>query len=183
MKRLILTAGAVLIAFAAHPAKAGAQETQAAIQDATTARASLLDASGKKVGTATLSAQPNGVLIELKVQGLPQGTHAFHLHEKGACRTPDFESAGGHFNPTDRKHGMEVGGGPHAGDLPNIHVDASGKAELSALDPYVTLGKGNTSLLAGDGAAVVIHAGRDDYTSQPSGNAGNRIACGKIERG
>jgi Cu-Zn family superoxide dismutase len=173
-----LALGILLLAGGGRPTQGPAQAAQE-----TKARATIIDARGKEIGTATLTQQPNGVLIESQVSGLQQGTRAFHIHQKGVCETPSFESAGGHFNPTDRKHGMEVFGGPHAGDLPNIIVGPDGSARASTLNPYVTLGPGKTSLLGEDGTALVIHAGQDDYRSQPSGDAGNRIACGRVERG
>jgi Cu-Zn family superoxide dismutase len=153
------------------------------MQQATKARASIKDAQGKEVGTATLSQQAQGVLIEARVSGLPQGAHGFHLHENGTCEPPSFDSAGDHFNPTGRKHGIEMPDGPHPGDLPNIRVGPDGSGRLSALNPYVTLGEGKTSLLGQGGRSLVIHSGADDYHSQPSGDSGQKIACGRIERG
>jgi Cu-Zn family superoxide dismutase len=121
------------------------------------------------------------VLIRLSVKGLPAGERAFHIHAVGKCEPP-FTSAGGHFNPGGRKHGLMAAEGHHAGDLPNLHVPASGELVVEVLNPAVTLEKGKANSLFGpEGTALVIHAGKDDYKSDPAGDAGGRIACGRIE--
>ncbi|SDQ10981.1 superoxide dismutase family protein [Virgibacillus salinus] len=135
----------------------------------------------EKVGTATIRQVHDGTNITLDASNLPPGTHGFHIHEKGVCETPDFESAGGHFNPTNAKHGFEHPKGPHAGDLPNIVVKEDGTVRTEGIADMVTLIKGKkNSLLGNEGTALIIHAEADDYKSQPSGNAGDRIACGVI---
>jgi Cu-Zn family superoxide dismutase len=144
-----------------------------------TASAVLKDASGKDVGKATLTATPSGVLVNLDLTAVPPGDHAFHIHAVGKCEPPDFKSAGPHFNPDETKHGLMNPEGPHAGDMPNLHVPADGKLQVEILDPNVTLGA-EAALLDADGAALVIHAAADDYKTDPAGNAGNRIACGVI---
>lgn len=150
---------------------------------AAAAQATLADKEGKTVATATLAETNAGVLITLEASALPPGVHAFHIHESGACEPPDFTSAGGHFNPGDTSHGFEAEGGPHAGDMPNIHVPESGMLTVEVLNPNVTLEPGPPeSLFDDDGSALVIHAGADDYTSQPAGDAGTRIACGVIAK-
>jgi Cu-Zn family superoxide dismutase len=141
-----------------------------------TAKATLKDASGKAVGTATLADTPSGLLIRLNLAGVPAGEHAFHIHAVGKCEAPDFKSAGPHFNPDKTKHGLMNAEGPHAGDMPNLYVPADGKLEIEVLNPKATL----TALLDADGSALVIHAGADDYKTDPAGNAGDRIACGVI---
>ncbi len=148
---------------------------------AQSAQVTLKAADGKDVGTAALSAIPNGVLVTLSVKGLPPGEHAFHVHAVGKCEPP-FTTAGGHFNPASKKHGLMVGEGAHAGDMPNLHVPASGELTIEVVNTLVTLEKGKAnSVYQPDGTALVIHAGKDDYKSDPAGNAGDRIACGVIQ--
>jgi Cu-Zn family superoxide dismutase len=143
------------------------------------ANAQLKDASGKAVGDVDLSQGPGGVLLRLSLKGIPAGEHAFHIHEVGKCEAP-FQSAGGHFNPTQKKHGMMSDHG-HAGDMPNLHVPQSGELKVEVLNTAITLQKGRpNSVFDGDGSSIVIHAGPDDYKSDPDGKAGPRIACGEI---
>lgn len=141
----------------------------------------LKNSEGEKVGIATLKQEAAGVNIAIEASNLPKGSHGFHIHEKGVCEAPSFESAGGHFNPTDAKHGFDNPDGPHAGDLPNLEVGEDGKVQESFLAEMVTLKKGEKNfLLREGGTALVIHADADDNVSQPAGNAGARIACGVI---
>lgn len=146
------------------------------------ATAQLQDPDGNSVGQVELSEIPNGVHILATLRDLPPGTHAIHIHETGACEPPDFESAGGHFNPTDANHGWLDPGGPHAGDLPNIHVPDSGMLTVEYFNMLITMDEGANTVFDDDGSAVVIHEGADDYTTDPAGDAGSRIACGVIER-
>jgi len=140
----------------------------------------LKDAKGQKVGEVSLEQTPNGVLITGDFTNLPVGMHAFHVHETGKCEPP-FKSAGGHFNPTTKKHGIKNKEGKHGGDMPNIDVPAGGKAKFQVLNPDISLKPGDkASLLDADGSAFVIHAGVDDHMTDPAGNAGDRIACGAI---
>jgi Cu-Zn family superoxide dismutase len=149
---------------------------------AQSAKATLKNADGKEVGGAALAQTPAGVLIRLSVKGLPAGEHAFHVHGVGKCEPP-FTSAGGHFNPAGKKHGMLAAEGQHAGDMPNLHVPGNGELVVEVLNPAVTLEKGKANSLFGpQGTALVIHAGKDDYKTDPAGDAGGRIACGVVEQ-
>jgi superoxide dismutase, Cu-Zn family len=145
------------------------------------ATADMKDVSGKSVGEAVLVQRDGAVEIDMTLTGLPQGTHAFHIHEVGQC-DPPFESAGGHFNPDGRKHGKDNPSGPHAGDLPNIDVSDSGRVKLQVAVKGVSIDGGPAALLDGNGSALVVHEGADDYKTDPAGNAGKRLACGVIHR-
>lgn len=140
----------------------------------------LKDSKGNAVGTATLSAaKSGGVSIALDLRGLPAGEHAIHVHAVARCEAP-FESAGPHFNPTAKKHGLQNPEGPHAGDMNNFTVAANGKAKTTLTNANVTLAAGAHSLYTNGGTALMIHAAADDMTTDPGGAAGDRIACGMI---
>lgn len=169
MKRIIVTLAASLLASAAIA------------QESTTAVASFVDAKGEASGSAELSApSTGGVLIRVEVTGLPADKWvAFHVHETGSCdHATGHESAGGHFNPGSKEHGYRAANGPHAGDMPNQYVPADGTLRAEVLNTQVTLGDGDTGIR---GRALMIHAGPDDYESQPAGDAGDRLACAVIE--
>jgi Cu-Zn family superoxide dismutase len=147
---------------------------------AQTAKAPLKDAGGKDVGTVDLVQTPHGVLLKLSLKGIPAGEHAFHVHAVGKCEPP-FTTAGGHFTPGSKKHGKEATEGAPAGDMPNLHLPASGELVIEVANPAISLVKGQpNSVVDADGSALVIHAKADDYKSDPAGNAGDRIACGVI---
>ena len=140
----------------------------------------LIEASGQAIGTVRAWQTAGGVAFRIEAAGLPHGVHGIHVHSVGRCDPPDFASAGPHWNPTGRKHGMNKAAGPHAGDLPNIDVAANGVlgatvtlANASLMAPPGTPG----ALIDADGASIVIHSGADDYATDPSGNSGARIAC------
>ena len=178
MKKLLVIP--LMVGCAAVYAAAQAPATPA--RTGATAKATLKDAQGKTLGEATLRDSQAGVLIKLDLQNVPSGPHALHIHTTGKCEAPGFTTAGGHFNPTMAKHGLMAAGGPHAGDMPNVFVPADGKLSVEVLDANVTLASGAKSVFDGDGSALVLHATGDDYTSDPAGNAGGRIACGVITK-
>jgi Cu-Zn family superoxide dismutase len=146
------------------------------------AKIQLADREGDSVGTLTLAMESGGVRFTGRLHDLPAGRHGIHVHETGRCDAPDFKSAGAHFNPTGRQHGKNNPQGRHAGDLDNIDVDQSGFSDVSFLADGVTLEPGATSLLKEGGTSLVIHAAPDDHQTDPSGNSGDRIACGVITR-
>lgn len=142
----------------------------------------LQNAQGEKVGNATLTETKSGVKIDLQATKLSPGKHGIHFHANGVCEGPDFKSAGDHFNPKQKKHGLKnKPHGPHAGDLPNLVVAQDGSAHASMMSKTVSLGKGQNSLRKQGGTALVIHATEDDQKTDPSGKSGDRIACGVIQ--
>ena len=157
-------------------AAAAALTACAAIEPEGGAPMPLVNASGQSIGTVRAWQTAGGVSFRISASGLPHGLHGLHVHAVGRCDPPDFKSAGAHWNPAGKQHGMNNPAGPHAGDLPNVEVAANG-----VLNATVTLaGASMASLLDADGAALVLHATADDYKTDPSGNSGARIACAVI---
>jgi len=151
-------------------------------QTNTLASADLRDKNGTSVGMATFREATGGVLVSVEVKGLTPGLHAVHVHAVGKCEGPAFTSAGGHFNPAQKKHGLRSPEGPHAGDMPNMYVAKDGAGSFEVLNDNISLKPGDRSVFDADGSALVIHAGVDDYVTDPTGNAGDRVACGIIVR-
>ena len=163
----------------AMSAQGGAQGGAPAARGAATAE--LKDAKGQTVARAELSEGANGVVVRLRFESAMAGERAFHVHQIGKCDPPAFDSAGTHFNPTKMTHGILSDKGPHAGDLPNVTVPTGGKGEVQMFVHGVQFGGAN-GLMDADGAALVMHAKPDDYRTDPSGSAGDRIACGVITK-
>lgn len=143
-------------------------------------KARLSFADGRPAGTASLLSDARGLRVVVSATGMTPGPHGFHLHTTGKCEAPGFTSAGGHLNPDNRKHGTLAAGGAHLGDLPNLPIGPGGSGSATEIVPG---GRGAlAAIFDGDGTAVVVHANPDDYRTDPTGNAGDRVACGVFSR-
>ncbi|RJG23585.1 superoxide dismutase family protein [Paenibacillus thiaminolyticus] len=156
-------------------------QAAAADDNSSVADVKIINTKGEQIGMAKLMQIGDKVQVTIKAHKLPPGLHGFHFHSVGRCDPPDFKTAEAHFNPHDKQHGFDNPKGFHAGDLPNLDVDADGKVEVTMSTTAVTLEKGKpNSLIRPGGTALIIHAQPDDYVTDPAGNSGDRIACGAI---
>lgn len=173
MTRMTLSLGA--LALAALPLAASAET--AAPAAARSISAPVATADGTALGTVTVSDSASGtLLVTLDLKGVPEGVHAVHIHETGKCDAPDFKSAGGHL-AGDKAHGIHHADGMHPGDLPNVTAGADSIVKAEFFNNYATMDQ----IMDADGAAFIMHVGQDDYTSQPAGDAGGRLACGVFQ--
>lgn len=165
---------------------ASCSSTQIATNRVASASATIVSSSGDERGSADLwQDRDNVVHVDVQVTGMPPGSHGIHFHAVGVCEgtgSSAFASAGAHYNPLGRQHGLDNSAGPHAGDAPNFPVAADGTGRVTFTTDRISLTDGSTSLFDSDGSAIVIHAAADDQISQPAGNAGARIACGVVRR-
>ncbi|GAB5489551.1 MAG: superoxide dismutase family protein [Parasphingorhabdus sp.] len=147
------------------------------------ARAQLLGADQTEYGEVIVAQGDGQLIVNINAQNMSAGSHGVHIHETGKCEGPDFKSAGGHWNPTEKEHGFENTKGAHMGDLFNLDIGENGTGSLEATIEGGSLKEGDNALLDADGAAFVVHEGPDDLKSDPSGESGGRLACGVFEGG
>jgi superoxide dismutase, Cu-Zn family len=178
MIQLIIAVGVLLIGgtlFAQDKA-----QNASGITGVLTATANLIDSEGADAGHAQIRQATKGIMLKLDLKNAMPGIHALHVHEVGRCDRPSFESAGSHFNPSSRQHGLLNDRGPHAGDLPNLNVPATRQLSVELFLADVSLEPGPQSLLDENGSALVIHSGADDHRSDPAGGSGDRLVCGQM---
>ena len=185
LAKTTLAAGALLLA-ATFPAAAQGQATPQELppphSGQALATANMIGSDGKPRGSAAFVETAAGTLVQLRLNGIPPGVHGIHIHEVGQCQGPDFKTAGGHYNPGGRSHGLLAHQEIHAGDLPNVYAHENGEVWADILTPRVSLGSGQNSLFPQGGTSLVVHAAPDDYATNPAGASGDRIACGVIAR-
>jgi superoxide dismutase, Cu-Zn family len=183
MRRLVVVALTVrvlvTVVVALSVAVSGCQTIRPAGQEPT-ATAELMNAADQSVGSARLAGALSWVRIVVEISGLPPGPKAVHIHAVGRCDPPDFLSAGDHLNPSGVRHGLLNPEGPHAGDLPNITIEPNGTGRFETSTRRITLAAGPATIFDEDGSALVVHAGPDDFRTDPDGGSGQRIACGVI---
>jgi len=167
MRHFLTLAAATALAACAYPEPQGG------------APMTLVNSAGQAIGTVRAWQTAGGIAFRIEARGLPHGVHGIHVHPIGRCDPPDFASAGTHWNPTNKQHGLNNPNGPHAGDMPNVTVAANGVLQETVILPHANMAE----LLDADGAAILIHANADDYVSQPSGNSGPKIACAVLGPG
>ena len=167
-------------------ATAGCAHAPSPLNRIAVAYSTLSGPAGDSRGTAELWQDTDNVVhVRLQLHDLTPGDHGIHFHAVAKCEgagTTPFATAGAHYNPIGRQHGLQNAAGPHAGDAPNVTVGADGRADVGFTTDRATLTAGSTSLFDADGSSIVIHAAPDDQTSQPSGNSGARVACGTLRR-
>ena len=180
-----LPSRSLLLSIVATVAVCGACSTAQRMQNAVSAATAIMySVTGTPIGTAQIWQEKNGLVhVDIASISLPGGTHGIHFHEVAKCdgsTTPSFSTAGAHYNPMGKQHGLQNPNGPHAGDNPNIVIPATGVGSVAFTTDRVTLTPGTTSLFDADGSSLVIHANADDQVTNPSGNSGGRIACGVV---
>jgi len=182
-REFAMKTAALFLALPLLASVAACAATSQSASPAPTAKAKLAAGDGSARGTAVVTQAGDGLHVVVKAQGLTPGIHAVHIHTTGVCTGPDFTSAGGHWNPTSHQHGKDNPQGMHMGDMPNMQAKPDGSGEIEYVVPGGAISDGAAPLLDADGAAIVIHAQADDYKSDPTGNAGGRVACGVLSIG